>query len=495
MRYRKNLMNSVRFFLISYKQRNWARISLPMKKKIALVLSIFIATPVVLAGIFYLIMSFYYAESYMFGTFINGVYATGKTPEEINEYLLEKKQIKSFHVTDKTGKEFAIPLEEIGYSNSYLDELQEIYDKQNPFLWFAHMDNTIEYKIEPIGLFDEEKLEEVFGELEFIKNASNKNNLKVEIDKDQDGYVLVDTTKNLIDTQKAQEVVEEALSAGKSEVNLTDEDCYDEIEYTKEMKETLELFEKVERFISAEITYKFDTKDVVVDRKVVSDFIKVDENGDFLFDETENLILDEELIKAYIEELAEEFDTVNKDRTFRASRGEMVVVPAGTYGNKLDQKKEIEYLTDAIANGTKEEHEPIYSQRAWGRGANDIGDTYIEVDMTNQKLYYYEGGAQIINTDVVTGNISQRNGTPAKACYVYFMQKKRILRGEDYATPVDYWMAVYGNIGIHDATWRGKFGGNIYRTNGSHGCINTPYKEVSKLYSRVKIGTPVMIFY
>ncbi|MBQ5673888.1 MAG: hypothetical protein IIV45_02200, partial [Lachnospiraceae bacterium] len=77
-----------------------------MKKKIALVLSIFIATPVVLAGIFYLIMSFYYAESYMFGTFINGVYATGKTPEEINEYLLKKKQIKSFHVMDKTGKEF-----------------------------------------------------------------------------------------------------------------------------------------------------------------------------------------------------------------------------------------------------------------------------------------------------------------------------------------------------------------------------------------------------
>lgn len=466
-----------------------------MKKKITLMLSIFIATPVVLAGIFYLIMSFYYAGSYMFGTFINGVYVTGKTPEEINGRLLEKKQVESFHIVDKEGNKVSIPLKDIGYTNSYLDELQDIYDKQNPFLWVIYMEMTREYKIEPVGFFETEKFDKFFDELELIKNASDKKKLKVEIEKNKDGYELIDTTKNLIDTKKAKQVVEAALKAGKEEVNLKDEACYDEIEYTNEMKETMNLYEKVEQLVSTEVIYKFDTKDVVVGRKVISDFIMVDEIGDFLFDEEDNLMLDEEAIKTYIKDLAAEFDTVDKDRTFRASRGEMVVVPAGTYGNKLDQKKEFEYLLDAILNGKKEEHEPIYSQRAWGKGANDIGDTYIEVDLTNQKLYYYEGGAQVISADVVTGNISRRNGTPAKACYVYFMQKKRVLRGADYATPVDFWMAVYGNIGIHDATWRSKFGGSIYRTNGSHGCINTPYKEVSQLYSRVKIGTPVMIFY
>ena len=67
--------------------------------------------------------------------------------------------------------------------------------------------------------------------------------------------------------------------------------------------------------------------------------------------------------------------------------------------------------------------------------------------------------------------------------------------GEDYRTPVSYWMAVYGNIGIHDATWRGKFGGSIYKTNGSHGCINTPMKAVSQLYEMVEEGTPVIMFY
>ena len=69
-----------------------------------------------------------------------------------------------------------------------------------------------------------------------------------------------------------------------------------------------------------------------------------------------------------------------------------------------------------------------------------------------------------------------------------------MLRGEDYATPVSYWMAVYGNIGIHDATWRRKFGGSIYKTGGSHGCINTPYANAKMIYENVSIGTPVIVY-
>jgi lipoprotein-anchoring transpeptidase ErfK/SrfK len=96
---------------------------------------------------------------------------------------------------------------------------------------------------------------------------------------------------------------------------------------------------------------------------------------------------------------------------------------------------------------------------------------------------------------VVTGNTRLGRGTPEKVCYVYYKQRHRTLIGPDYRTPVSYWMAVNGNIGIHDASWRGKFGGTIYKTNGSHGCINTPTKAVSVLYDLVEIGTPVIIFY
>ena len=86
-------------------------------------------------------------------------------------------------------------------------------------------------------------------------------------------------------------------------------------------------------------------------------------------------------------------------------------------------------------------------------------------------------------------------GTPAGVNYVNNKQRNRVLRGEGYASPVKYWVPVKGAIGIHDANWRSEFGGEIYKTNGSHGCINTPTEIMSQLYDAVEIGTPVIMFY
>ena len=37
---------------------------------------------------------------------------------------------------------------------------------------------------------------------------------------------------------------------------------------------------------------------------------------------------------------------------------------------------------------------------------------------------------------------------------------------------------------MHDATWRGKFGGQIYKTSGSHGCINLPLSFIKDFYRK-----------
>ncbi|MDE7006624.1 MAG: L,D-transpeptidase, partial [Lachnospiraceae bacterium] len=177
------------------------------------------------------------------------------------------------------------------------------------------------------------------------------------------------------------------------------------------------------------------------------------------------------------------------------TRGDIVTVEGGIYGNEIDRKAEKEYLFAAFLEKRNEIHVPFYKQMARKQGKDDIGDTYIEVDMTNQMMYYYKDGELTIETPVVTGNTSLRRGTPTGTNYVYNKQKNRVLRGADYASPVKFWIPVKGAIGIHDASWRGKYGGEIYKTNGSHGCINTPLEEVTKLYDMVEIGTPCVMFY
>ena len=74
-------------------------------------------------------------------------------------------------------------------------------------------------------------------------------------------------------------------------------------------------------------------------------------------------------------------------------------------------KKEIAYLKEAFRNRKIEVHKPSYIHEGYVHGKNDIGNTYIEVDMSNQKLYAYLEGELIVETDIVTGNMKNRTST------------------------------------------------------------------------------------
>ena len=152
-----------------------------------------------------------------------------------------------------------------------------------------------------------------------------------------------------------------------------------------------------------------------------------------------------------------------------------------------------------INNCSSQTREPAYSQTAASRNGYDFGNTYVEIDMGEQKLYMYKDGECIVNTPIVTGNVSKNYTTPEGLYTLYYKERNRILRGPkladgsySYESPVSYWMPFNGGIGLHDATWRGKFGGTIYKTNGSHGCINMPLDQAGALFNMIEPGTPVI---
>ena len=120
-------------------------------------------------------------------------------------------------------------------------------------------------------------------------------------------------------------------------------------------------------------------------------------------------------------------------------------------------------------------------------------NAYIDISISNQALYYYEYGELVLYSDVVTGI---NDGTPVGNFRVVNKARNATLKGEDYESFVSYWIAFYGGTyGMHDASWRSYFGGNIYQYAGSHGCVNMPYYKVHALYNMVEIGTPVYIHY
>lgn len=128
----------------------------------------------------------------------------------------------------------------------------------------------------------------------------------------------------------------------------------------------------------------------------------------------------------------------------------------------------------------------------------NIGKTYIEIDISDQKMKYYKNNKKVLSTDVVTG----KDSTPTVTGIFDIYQKayNYTMRGYDPITKVltyeshsDYVLKFYEAYYIHDATWRSKFGGDIYKKDGSHGCVNTPYQKVKRLYNEVGLHTPVVV--
>ena len=120
--------------------------------------------------------------------------------------------------------------------------------------------------------------------------------------------------------------------------------------------------------------------------------------------------------------------------------------------------------------------------------------TYIEISIDQQHMWFYEDGKLVLDTSVVTGNADGEHNTPPGSYAIQDHAMNVTLIGDDYETPVTYWMGFNGGIGIHDADWRSSFGGDIYEGNGSHGCVNTPYEKVKVIFEHTEVGTPVYVY-
>lgn len=446
-----------------------------------------------LAGL-YLGLAGYYSDGFGYGIWVNGVYCTGKSVEEIDAVLRAQSKETVFVVVFEDGTKERFELQDISYETDYQGPLRVLQNMQNPYQWIKYLKNGTKNKIVPEITFDRAALLEKIEGFPAVREAEQLKEREVEIVKTGQGYVLLDKAEHILDKEQLVFLVENALKAGKYRTEASEE-CYGDVLLTRADEGLLSLWEKLEAFQSCEILYDMGDETVCVDASVVCDWLTLTNQGEPYLDEEGELVLDESKLQEFVDRLAKEYDTLGKAREFHATRGDTVSVEGGTYGSKLNRQAEIAYLTEAFLAKRKERHVPEYIQEAYFRGKDDIGDTYIEIDMTEQKMYYYVDGEIYEQASVVTGNMVRNMSTPEGTCFVYAKQTNRILRGSNYASFVNYWVPVRGNIGIHDAPWRSSYGEEIYKTNGSHGCINTPYDEMKKIYEHVEIGTPVVMFY
>jgi len=117
--------------------------------------------------------------------------------------------------------------------------------------------------------------------------------------------------------------------------------------------------------------------------------------------------------------------------------------------------------------------------------------TYVVVDISDQMVSLYQDQDVIFTSNVVTG----ADSTPSDLG-IFDIDSKSMnatLTGPGYSVPVTYWMPYNGGEGLHDASWRSSFGGQIYHNSGSHGCINMPDETAQTIYENVSVGDKVIV--
>jgi hypothetical protein len=202
------------------------------------------------------------------------------------------------------------------------------------------------------------------------------------------------------------------------------------------------------------------------------------------------IIIDDSFLSDIASKVYKEFTASGLPKEFLTSNEETITVKGGTWGKEVWKAKELEELMYAFyAHENLDMRKPIYVI-----DYDEIGDTYVEISIENQHCWVYKNGECVMDTDIVTGT-KGKHDTPTGIYYITERIDGKYLTGADYKTWVDKWMRLTWNgIGLHDASWRNAFGDKIYKSNGSHGCINLPVKFAYNLYEMSYTGMPVIIY-
>lgn len=471
-------------------------------KRLIRFLVIFLSGGLVLGAGLFFALAMYYRNNFPVNTWINGVYCTGKTVEQVNEELVCAQESSAVSIVDAEGISWEIDMAAAGIRPDFTADLKKYLKQNASFDWLKNLNQPMSSELAAAHYaVDGTKLRECFMALPFVAEELERAQ-GVSVHRSADGYYLQDDNSMRLDLEKALAWLKENLLEGRVTVRLEEGDCYGDIPDSDSDLAQREIWEQICEFTDrcGGIAYDMGAETIALSPDVAVDFLEKEPGTDRpALEEGGKLAIRESAVREWVDELASQYDTWGTERTFEATRGETVTVKYVTYGTQLDKEAEYAYLLEALQGmsdpAESGSHVPSYLHQGYVRGKDDIGDTYIEIDMTEQKMYYYAEGELTLETDVVTGNTGRRMGTPQGINFVYAKERNRTLRGANYASFVKYWMPVKGNVGIHDASWRSKFGGQIYKTNGSHGCINTPSDIMSQLYELAEVGTPVIMFY
>ena len=425
-------------------------------------------------------------------TIINGVDCSGLTYDKAEEKLTTEWNNRYLVIaleTDGTSLSF----NDFDYEYDLIDDLSDIrksnlipaalnYYTGSPFK--VTMPMTI------VGGGDKFKEELIASKAFERKDAAESVDAYVDMS-NPDFPIIREIYGTKPDIDKIFEDITAHIQSGESRFIYDETKYYSTPKVTSNDPELIAYQEYCRKYLTQKITYELGEETFTLSAQQIDNLLKDDLSGD----------IDKSAVRKFVAGMAKKYDNVNSERTFKSFTGKVITVPSGTYGWQIDQESEIKKLTADLKSHSDVSREPVYLITGYGKYSRDMGNTYIDVDISKQEVKYYKKGKLIYSSDCVTGCRATGTVTDVGAYYILNKIRNVVLRGDNadgtkYESFVSYWLGVnWAGEGFHDASWRNAFGGNIWMYDGSHGCINMPPSRIPELYEKVEVGIPVAVHY
>ena len=429
----------------------------------------------------------YFSKHFFSGSKINGLDSAGKTVKEVERDMASQIASYELVIKEREDKTESISAAKIGLQ--YVDDgkIKELKKQQNPFTWFLSFVHAKDYTMSATTTYDEAAVKAAVDQLAALQDENMVKPANAHLEVTENGYEIIPETMGTeVDKEKVKAVVLDAIERGAAEVNLEEAGCYTSPEVLSTDEKLVKQQEEGNKFLNVTVTIDFADRQEVVNKEVMKDWLVVGEDG--------SVDLSHEKAKAYVQELKYEYDTFGSSRQFTTAYGETITVSGGDYGWVIAPNDTTTKILDAIKSGESQTITPEYTYSAYRREKDEIGNTYVEISLSRQHMWFFKDGQLLVSTDVVTGNHNNGWDTHTGVYAIMYKERDAALVGEGYNSSVKYWMPFYANTGIHDATWRSSFGGSIYMNNGSHGCVNTPYDQAEKIFNNIEKGVPVVVY-
>ena len=450
-----------------------------------------------LAAAAYIWRAGYFANHFYRDTWINGIDCSYMTKTQVKQLLQDKVSQYSLKITAKDGSVYEVtgPQFHLQYVDDH--EVDRLMRAQEPLKWLIKAFAGGKYQVSVNTVYQEDSVEPILKSLPFMQEQSIVYPQDAYMQETEAGYTIVPEVEgNALDEQKVLELMKQAVVNGTEEISLVEEECYLKPAVYQDNEELVRTVNTLNQLTKANLTYTVCDQTFTINDQVLKSWLLQDDQG--------NYSLDQSKMEEFINNLADQRDSYGGNRRFTTHAGKEITLKTNKYGWKVDREESLKELQNALSEGRQGEMELVYSRKAQGTGANDLGDVYVEISIKEQTMWCYQNGQVLVETPIVSGTetVSDR-ATPRNGCWtIYRKATEYTMKGPlkedgqpEYTAFVHYWMPFNGGVGIHDLASRGNnFGGNIYLTNGSHGCINTPLDAVKKIYNAVSVGTPVIVY-